>query len=58
MTVIAEGVEDTPQRDRLNEIGCELAQGFLFAAPMTNTAFTLLLKQAGNEPLCLPATAR
>ena len=58
MTVVAEGVEETPQRDRLNEIGCELAQGFLFAAPMTNTAFTLLLKQAGNEPLCLPATAR
>ena len=57
MTVIAEGVEAAPQRDRLVDLGCELAQGFLFAAPMTNAELTALLNQAGNEPLRLPANA-
>jgi diguanylate cyclase (GGDEF)-like protein len=33
MHVVAEGVETEPVRDRLNELGCELAQGFLFAGP-------------------------
>jgi diguanylate cyclase (GGDEF)-like protein/PAS domain S-box-containing protein len=32
--VVAEGVESPAQRDRLRAIGCELAQGYLFARPM------------------------
>jgi EAL domain-containing protein (putative c-di-GMP-specific phosphodiesterase class I) len=33
MHVIAEGVETPEVRDRLSEMGCEYAQGFLFARP-------------------------
>ncbi len=36
--VVAEGVENEVQRDRLLAMGCELAQGFFFARPMTAEA--------------------
>ncbi len=31
---MAEGVETPTVRDRLAELGCELAQGFLFSRPV------------------------
>jgi diguanylate cyclase (GGDEF)-like protein len=34
MGVIAEGVETAEQRDALRALGCEVAQGYLFARPM------------------------
>jgi diguanylate cyclase len=34
LTVVAEGVETPTVRDRLAELGCELAQGFLFSRPV------------------------
>jgi len=34
MTVTAEGVETTEQRDFLRDHGCELAQGFLYSPPL------------------------
>jgi diguanylate cyclase (GGDEF)-like protein len=33
LRVVAEGVETAGQLDRLRELGCDLAQGFLFSAP-------------------------
>jgi EAL domain-containing protein (putative c-di-GMP-specific phosphodiesterase class I) len=33
ITVIAEGVETTSERDALLEVGCDLLQGYLFAKP-------------------------
>jgi diguanylate cyclase (GGDEF)-like protein len=33
LTVVAEGIETTGQRDLLNQMGCTLGQGYLFAAP-------------------------
>ena len=33
--VVAEGVETAAQADRLQTLGCELAQGFLFGRPVT-----------------------
>ena len=33
MSVIVEGVETIPQRDRARELGIELAQGFLYSKP-------------------------
>ena len=35
MTVTAEGVETVEQRDEVASIGCDLAQGYLFARPMS-----------------------
>jgi EAL domain-containing protein (putative c-di-GMP-specific phosphodiesterase class I) len=39
-TVVAEGVESGPQAAFLRDLGCEQAQGFLFARPMPAAAFT------------------
>ena len=38
LAVIAEGVEDERQAQILENLGCPLGQGFLFARPMTATA--------------------
>ena len=34
LDVVAEGVEDEPTRVALDDLGCELAQGFLFSRPV------------------------
>ena len=38
MTATAEGVETETQRDELTAIGCDAAQGYLFARPLTPDA--------------------
>jgi diguanylate cyclase (GGDEF)-like protein/PAS domain S-box-containing protein len=38
LSVVAEGVETLEQLTRLRELGCELAQGFYFAAPVPSSA--------------------
>jgi diguanylate cyclase (GGDEF)-like protein/PAS domain S-box-containing protein len=40
---IAEGVETEPQREVLERLGCELAQGHLFSEPITADAIDALL---------------
>ncbi|WP_296444307.1 EAL domain-containing response regulator [Rhodoferax sp. UBA5149] len=47
LAVIAEGVEDERQADILTELGCPLAQGFLFARPMTADHLAAWLKSDG-----------
>jgi diguanylate cyclase (GGDEF)-like protein/PAS domain S-box-containing protein len=42
MTVIAEGVETAAQRQELAEIGCDAAQGYLLARPLTPDALVAL----------------
>ncbi len=46
--VIAEGVETTLQRDLLAAAGCDYAQGYLFARPMSAPDFEAFLAERGN----------
>ncbi len=43
LTVVAEGIERTGQRDALLGLGCELGQGFLFAPGLSAASATRLL---------------
>lgn len=45
MTVVAEGVETERQLEILREMGCELAQGFLFSRAVTATEAVHMLNQ-------------
>jgi diguanylate cyclase (GGDEF)-like protein len=53
MDVVAEGVETATQRDRLRDLGCDQAQGYFYARPMTVEAAAELLRRA-DTPLALP----
>jgi diguanylate cyclase (GGDEF)-like protein len=55
MTVSAEGVETQEQCAVISQIGCDLAQGFLFARPMRAATFDGLLEARGSDQLYLPA---
>jgi diguanylate cyclase (GGDEF)-like protein len=43
MTTVAEGIETPTQLERLRELGCPLAQGFLFAKPLEAAAMAELV---------------
>ncbi|TFW10006.1 EAL domain-containing protein [Oxalobacteraceae bacterium OM1] len=47
LSVVAEGVEDERQAGILEALGCPLAQGYLFARPMTVDQLRTWLKQNG-----------
>jgi diguanylate cyclase (GGDEF)-like protein/PAS domain S-box-containing protein len=47
LEVVAEGIELPEQANSLEELGCELGQGFLFARPMDSDALTKFLTVAG-----------
>jgi EAL domain-containing protein (putative c-di-GMP-specific phosphodiesterase class I) len=44
LKVVAEGVETQAQADMLKDIGCELAQGYLYARPVAAEAIEQLLR--------------
>ncbi len=44
LVTVAEGVEQESQAELLKEMGCDIAQGFLYAKPMDKSAFFSLLK--------------
>jgi EAL domain-containing protein (putative c-di-GMP-specific phosphodiesterase class I) len=43
LACVAEGVERPAQHERLKELGCAYAQGFLLARPMNSEALRKLL---------------
>lgn len=44
MDTVAEGIEEPEELERLDSMGCDMAQGFLMAKPMAATALRTLLK--------------
>jgi len=48
---VAEGVETKEQVEFLREIGCDLAQGFYYAKPMSISDFESLLEKQAKEGL-------
>jgi diguanylate cyclase (GGDEF)-like protein/PAS domain S-box-containing protein len=48
LEVVAEGIELAEQANSLEELGCELGQGYLFARPMDAAALTNFLTVAGQ----------
>jgi diguanylate cyclase (GGDEF)-like protein len=50
LALIAEGVETPLQVQRLNELGCAMAQGFLLARPCDADAMEMLLAKGGLDP--------
>jgi EAL domain-containing protein (putative c-di-GMP-specific phosphodiesterase class I) len=62
LTIIAEGIEEPGQYERLRAMGCDLGQGYLFARPAdVPTVEAMLLRQAvllersGNDPAAIRA---
>jgi EAL domain-containing protein (putative c-di-GMP-specific phosphodiesterase class I) len=52
LQAVAEGVESEAQVEALNALGCQLAQGYYFARPLTADALGDLLAQSqASEPL-------
>jgi len=48
LTTSAEGVENEATRTRLLEMGCDLAQGYLFARPLTAEQFAHYMQTTTN----------
>jgi EAL domain-containing protein (putative c-di-GMP-specific phosphodiesterase class I) len=46
LQVVAEGVETTAQLHAVRELGCDLAQGYLFATPQSSRDVSALLDRA------------
>ncbi|MEO7964597.1 MAG: EAL domain-containing protein [Gemmatimonadaceae bacterium] len=46
LKTIAEGVEEPAQRDTLRELGCDLAQGYLFGHPLSAADMEAILDQS------------
>lgn len=55
LAVTAEGVETAMQRRVLQRIGCDQAQGFFFAGPMSAAALGELIAAGRGRPVSLPA---
>ena len=54
LTVVAEGVERPSQLDILQEMGCDLVQGFLFGRPLAPDALTRLVAGAAGPVTLAP----
>jgi predicted signal transduction protein with EAL and GGDEF domain len=50
MVAVAEGVEEHEVAERLRVIGCDLAQGFLYARPMPADQLPAVFEEFGTKP--------
>lgn len=59
LSMVAEGIEEPDQLDRVRRLGCDLGQGFLFSRPVTATRLASLLddEDAGRSPWATSAKA-
>jgi len=57
LEVVAEGVETQAQADWLKDVGCELAQGYLFSKPVPGETIAQLLGNAANASANVQAKA-
>ncbi|WP_245234145.1 bifunctional diguanylate cyclase/phosphodiesterase [Mycobacterium sp. PS03-16] len=57
LSTVAEGVEDAETAERLRDYDCDIAQGFHYSPPLTQTAMLALLRAEVN-PAQAPAEAR
>ncbi|MDH3681368.1 MAG: EAL domain-containing protein [Acidimicrobiia bacterium] len=48
LTVVAEGIESTPQRDAVRRLGCRLGQGYALGRPVMRGDLHLRLSQRGR----------
>ena len=49
LRVVAEGVETGPQAEQLQQLGCDLAQGYLYSRPVAADAVPQLLAQSRRQ---------
>ncbi len=57
LSVTAEGVETQAQQGGLDDVGCEMAQGFAFSVPLPAEGISAMLAGAGGLSLRLPGAA-
>jgi EAL domain-containing protein (putative c-di-GMP-specific phosphodiesterase class I) len=51
LRVVAEGVETAAAASRLREFGCDVAQGYFYAEPMSGESFEIWLKDKPRVPI-------
>jgi diguanylate cyclase (GGDEF)-like protein/PAS domain S-box-containing protein len=54
MTTVAEGIEDDGQAAALEELGCDVGQGYLFARPVPADQFEAAVKSREQHVLAVP----
>jgi predicted signal transduction protein with EAL and GGDEF domain len=57
LAIIAEGIEEQGQLERLRGLGCEFGQGYLFARPETAATVTRYLEIELAQRSAPPATS-
>ncbi|HKG56931.1 MAG TPA: EAL domain-containing protein, partial [Candidatus Limnocylindrales bacterium] len=56
LTIVAEGIEEPGQLDRLRELGCQLGQGFLLGRPMPAEDIEELLRSNSAAAMAVEAS--
>ncbi len=52
--IVAEGIETLQQKDRLQELGCQIGQGYLFSKPLSFDNADKLIQTSKAEGILCP----